>query len=92
MKKYEPLRRFLRRRRDAAEPVQLSFDDIERIISDLLPKAATRAEWWASGGKQGRAHAQSITWLEAGFEAELIPGRESVRFLPRQPGGAEARN
>ena len=79
MGKYEPLRRFLRRRR--GEEVELSFADIERIIGALLPKTANDPVWWTNQPQRGRGFVQCGAWLEAGFHARPAGG-ETVRFLP----------
>lgn len=44
MGKYDPLAVFLRRQRQAE--VMLTFRDIERIVSGILPKASSRMDWW----------------------------------------------
>ena len=50
--------------------VILSFNDIERIIGDTLPKSAyVHAEvWWAND----YTHSQAIAWINAGYETDYV--------------------
>lgn len=68
MAKYDPLGRFLRRRRH--EDVRLSFDEIERIIGAMLPHAADDPVWWANDPPRERGFIQCRAWLEAGYRAQ----------------------
>lgn len=79
MGKYAPLGRFLRRRRQDSA-VLLSFDDIERIIAAMLPKAAWEESWWSNQRSTARGFVQCRAWLDAGFDAQLIGRSETVRF------------
>lgn len=65
MAKYDPLKRFLARQK--ADPVELSFAEIERLIGKLLPKRAADQDWWAEAV------------IGRGFKA-CFSGRERVRF------------
>lgn len=77
MSKYDPLRRFLRRRR--GEAVQLSFDEIERIIVAFLPKAAHEPDWWGNDPASGPRAVQRRAWLDAGYRAQWL-APETVLF------------
>lgn len=66
--KYDPLRRFLRRRRE--DSVILTFAEIEQIIGALLPHAARAPDWWGNTPGEGRRLVQRRAWLDAGFEAQ----------------------
>lgn len=86
MAKYDPLRRFLRRRR--GDVIDLTFAEIELIIGGVLPHAADKADWWRNEAKAGRGLVQCGAWLEAGFEvAELDPGKR-VCFRRRAAGAS----
>lgn len=90
MGKYDPLRRYLRRRRD--DLVELTFADIELIIGAILPHAANKPGWWANEAKTGRGLVQCSAWLEAGFEvAELEAGKRVCfrRQVPSAPARGE---
>lgn len=81
MAKYDPLRRFLRRRRQ--KNVRLSFDEIERIIGAFLPKAAHDPAWWSNAPPQGRGFVQCQAWLDAGYVAEPAGAADGVVFRHR---------
>ena len=80
MGKYDGLGRYLRRQR--LDEFELSFTDVERLILDILPKSASRPQWWAN--ERGLStHVQCAAWMEAGFDAFLLPGKDRVRFVKR---------
>ena len=67
MAKYAPLATYLRRQRRTE--VVLTFRDIERIISGLLPKAAATEGWWKPE-RGAPATPQHLALADAGFVAE----------------------
>ena len=77
MAKYDPLQRYLSKRKTAR--VDLTFVEIERIIGAMLPKSAQRSQWWGNETSATSTQVQVAAWREAGFEAFLAPG-EWVRF------------
>ena len=80
MSKYLPLTTFLNRQK--TDTVTLSFSEIERVLSRLLPKAAGDPNWWqpdAEGQPQQRALAK------AGVTVTLDRSGETVRFDRIQP-------
>lgn len=81
MSKYGPLGAFLRRWkvRNKEAAVELTFDEIERIIAAILPEAAVDAEWWERKNGSGPAP-QRRAGQCAGSSAELVSGHERVRF------------
>ncbi|WP_395943401.1 toxin-antitoxin system, antitoxin component [Brevundimonas sp.] len=81
MGKYDPLAAYLARQRQAV--VDLSFRDIERLVSGILPKAARKLEWWI-GHHPSQTEPQKIAWGAAGFHAEPDLKHERVRFI-RKP-------
>ena len=82
MGKYDPLHRYLARK--SVDGLELTFNDLERIIGAFLPKGAQRAEWWASAPATELQSVQRHAWLGAGYEATLLRG-ERVRFQRRMP-------
>lgn len=78
MGKYDPLGGYLRRQRQA--DLELTFPEIERILGAMLPKRATRSQWWANGGDPGAGPALKA-WRDAGYNAFLIANQERVRFV-----------
>lgn len=82
-KKYEPLGVFLRRwkrKNLKLDRIELSFADVERIIGAPLPKNATSRQWWSDLHGTQTPQIQCEAWLNAGFKALLIEGRELVQF------------
>lgn len=80
MGKYDPLEKYLTRKRD--REIELSFADIARIIGGMLPDSAQRPQWWANEVSADSRHVQSRAWLNAGYDASLLPA-ERVRFTRR---------
>lgn len=81
MAKYDPLETYLSRR--AGKSTELSFADVERIIGAILPNSATRPQWWANETDPDSRHVQSRASRNAGYDASLLPGRDTVRFTRR---------
>lgn len=89
MGKYDPLQRYLSRKRD--KEIELSFADIERIICAMLPNSAQSAQWWANDVCPHGRNVQSSAWLNAGYDATLLAS-ERVRFTRRMVKGAGGGN
>jgi hypothetical protein len=85
MAKYDPLRRYLRRRGREVDELVLSFDEIERILGAMLPKAARQEDWWTNEPTHGRGFVQCRAWIEAGFEAHPSVATETVQFRRQRP-------
>lgn len=82
MAKYDPLFKFLCRADD--EPVELGFDEIERLVGPLPASARRYPAWWANEAEAGQ-HVQARAWLNAGREVEAIDVRGGhVRFSAAQ--------
>jgi hypothetical protein len=58
----------------------LSFEEIEEIIGDSLPRAAHRASWWDSLRSPQEKMPQREACLAAGYVATRMPDGTSVRF------------
>jgi len=76
--KYEPLYNYLRKK--PGPEIEMSFRDIERIIGHLLPRSASRPQWWANERSAETRHVQCAAWVSAGYEAFVSPERERVIF------------
>lgn len=76
MSKYRPLAIFLRRQK--TETVVLTFAEIERIVSGLLPKASADPAWWQADAASPQP--QQRQFAEAGFVARPDLRSETVRF------------
>jgi hypothetical protein len=81
MAKYDPLGRHLKRSKSAV--LELSFSDIERIIGAMLPNSASLPQWWENETAE-RGHVQCRAWREAGYDAFLLKGKDTVVFRRRQ--------
>lgn len=81
MPKYTPLYDYLRRKPQSE--IELSFVQVERIIKSPLPNSAALPQWWANKQSPASRHVQCSAWLDAGFEAFLMPG-ERVVFKRRR--------
>lgn len=78
MRKYEPLKSHLERRR--GRPELLSFEDIESIIGAGLPESAQKHRaFWANDNEGHHSHARA--WMNAGYRVAWVD-REGrvVRF------------
>jgi hypothetical protein len=68
MRKYEPLKNFLRTVR--VSHYRVGFDEIEKLLKSNLPKTAfKRPEWWSNNDD---GHSQARAWLSVGWRTEQI--------------------
>ncbi|MEM8646193.1 MAG: hypothetical protein AAGF86_07595 [Pseudomonadota bacterium] len=68
MGKYEPLARFLKASKKAR--VDLSFDEIERLLGFALPPSSKSYRAWWSNNASNNVMTQA--WLEAGYKTERV--------------------
>ena len=78
MSKYDPLAAFLQLQHEN-ESV-MSFDQIELVLGSDLPAGARAPRWWANEASEN-THPQRRAWSDAGFEAHLVKGSATVRFV-----------
>jgi hypothetical protein len=76
---YDALRDYLLKQQGRPEVV-LSFEEIEEIVGDSLPRAAHRASWWDSLRSPQERMPQREACLAAGYVATRMPDGKSVRF------------
>jgi hypothetical protein len=69
MSKYEPLFRHLCTAPDDA--LEMTFEQIERLVGPLPRAASLRREWW-SNDRTDRSGGQARAWLDAGRQVESI--------------------
>lgn len=81
MSKYDPLQRFLRRKRPAA--VELTFAEIELIIRGPLPKRSLELGWWTEPQADPRRGAHQAAWITLGYVVEPRIAEEKVFFQPK---------
>jgi hypothetical protein len=75
---YDGLRDYLKKQKQVE--LVLSFEQIEAIIGQTLPRAAQRASWWDSLRSPQEKMPQREACLDAGFTATRMPDGKSVRF------------
>ena len=83
MPAYEKLRDYLRKQ--TAQELTLTFEEIEEIIEDALPRAAQRASWWDSLRSPQEKMPQREACLAAGYVATRTPDGVRVRFRRHKP-------
>lgn len=86
MGKYEPLSSFLRKQ--TANEVQVTFEQIERIIGDKLPASAhEHRAWWSNNPNNS---VMTKAWIEAGFRSEQVDMDNRKLVFRRVRGRAPA--
>ena len=78
MPDYDELRDYLKRQ--TLPELTLSFEAIEELIGDSLPRAAQRASWWDSLRSPQEKMPQREACLDAGYVATRMPDGKGVRF------------
>ena len=74
MGKYDPLYCYLKS--DGRWQVELSYTEIENILSAILPNSAHKyTQWW-----DNNSHAQSKSWRDAGYVIKSVYLGEKVVF------------
>lgn len=76
--KYESLKQYLTNYK--GDSIQLSYQEIDKIIEKHLPPSAYNyKEWWANGG-----HIQADAWLDAGWKVEQINLGKFIVFIKNE--------
>jgi hypothetical protein len=76
MGKYQPLSQFLLKQ--SSNEVPMTFEQIERVIGEKLPRSATRHRaWWSNNPSNSVI---TFAWLDVGFRSEQVDmdGRKLV--------------
>lgn len=86
MTDYDALRDYLAAQ--TTTELTLTFEQIEGIIGDDLPRAAQRASWWDSLRSPDEKRPQREACLAAGFVATRAASGNAVKFkrLPKPKG------
>jgi len=84
-RKYLPLEEWFRQRANAAEPIEMTFEQVESILGSPLPKSATRlTTWWTNVHPKIQSH--RTAWLNNGWMvAEFDLQARRVKFVRGQP-------
>ena len=73
--KYEPLRRELER---SDRSIEMSFDEVARLVGGLPPTAYRRPQWWSNNLS---GHVQAAAWLSGGRRVAMVDlTAQRVRF------------
>jgi len=81
MNKYSPLKEYLTKRSPEGDHISISFNEVEIIIGETLPKTAyIDRPWWANTQRSNHAKA----WLSAGWEVDKVNLKDGVVFFIRQ--------
>jgi hypothetical protein len=80
-KKYLPLEDWFRNQPTTAKQIELTFDQVEAILGNPLPKSATRlTTWWTNVEPKIQSH--RTAWLNNGWRvSEFDQQARWVRFV-----------
>jgi hypothetical protein len=83
-KKYLPLEEWFRKQPVTAEPIELTFDQVEAILGNPLPASATKLiTWWTNVHPRIQSH--RTAWLNNGWMvAEFDQKARRVKFVRAQ--------
>ena len=66
--KYDPLRDYLDRKDDGRDRLQLTFEQIESIIGERLPRSAyVHPSWWGNRINANYVTSHANAWHDAGW-------------------------
>jgi len=84
-KKYLPLDEWFRKQPTTAEPIELTFDQVEAILGSTLPKSATKLKtWWTN--VQPKIQSHRTAWLNNGWQvSEFDLEARRVKFVRAGP-------
>jgi len=69
-RKYLPLARYLIEQQHVKTQVELSFEEIEKILESPLPPSARKfSAWWSNEQSSSSRHVQSRAWVSIGWRA-----------------------
>ena len=77
-RRYAKLKEYFLRKHERR--IQLTFDQIEKIIERKLPDSATYRAFWANDAK----HSQSKAWMEAGWRVKAVNFDENLVYFERK--------
>ena len=79
--KYTPLEKHLCDLPESKREVNLSFEQIEKILNSNLPASAYEDERWWLHEKEGN-HVNTRAWANAGWQVDAVdPARKRVRLV-----------
>ena len=80
-KKYLPLEDWFRQQPTTTEPIELTFDQVEAILGNPLPKSAAKLQtWWTN--VQPKIQSHRTAWLNNGWKvSEFDLEARRVKFV-----------
>jgi hypothetical protein len=79
-RKYLPLDEWFRDRHAETNQVELTFEQVETILGNPLPKSATKLTWWTN--VQPRIQSHRTAWLNHGWLVDKFDLQaQRVRFV-----------
>ena len=69
--KYTPFELYLRSLSLGQKEITLSFEQVERILNDKLPRSAYQHRAWWANEKSG-SHVHAHAWLDAGWKVDTV--------------------
>lgn len=80
-RKYDRLAEWFAQRKEKTVEITLSFEEIEKLIGEVLPDSAKQhRSWWAN---DINSHNQSTSWLQAGWIVDSVDLAQSVVVFHR---------
>lgn len=80
---YAQLQQYLRDLPVTQDEVTLTFELIEKILNNVLPRSAYHDVLWWGNQKQG-TQVESIAWMDAGWMVEFVDLNEKWVHFVRQ--------
>ena len=77
-RRYAKLKEYFLRKRERR--IQLTFEQIEKIIERKLPDSSIYRAFWANDSK----HSQSKAWMEAGWRVKAVNFDEHLVYFERK--------
>jgi excisionase family DNA binding protein len=77
--RYSKLEKYLRDVDKGLTKIEISFEEVKKIIECALPESAYKYRaWWASDP----THSQGLAWINAGWNVEFVDmEKQVVRFI-----------
>ncbi len=80
MSKYTPIEQHLKYTKK--EILRMTFNEVETIINDKLPKSARKFRaWWSNDAS---THTQALAWLKAGYITERVDMKDETLVFRRE--------
>lgn len=79
--RYAPLEKYLRELPVNQEDITITFESLEQILNEPLPRSAREEYPWWGNQKKGM-QVETNAWMDAGWMVEIVDLKEKwVRFV-----------